>query len=176
MKTLLYSFYACLALAMTTMVTAFLPISSWISIGIVVLIGLSWAFAVRLSWYRFCGWAFFIWILLSIAAIWLGRPGFWLVISITAALAAFDLSEFITRIGQYEADERLEVMIFNHLKYLGVVAAVALLLGLLASLAEMRLTFGLALLLGCLLFLGFSRIVQFLRRDPEDDIPSEAER
>ncbi len=89
----------------------------------------------------------------------------WLLLSVVATLAAWDLDYFVRRfrhVGRVEKPHDLEQ---RHLKRLMSVAALGLLLGGVAIVVKVQLNFGWILFWGIVLILGMSRLIGLLNRE-----------
>ena len=88
---------------------------------------------------------------------------FFMLIGLIFALAAWDLTIFKQRLrqtGEVEAETTLEI---DHLRRLGIVAGLGLLLGLVALTIQFQLTLLWALLLGFLIIIGLGRVIKGVR-------------
>lgn len=93
-----------------------------------------------------------------------GVWGGWSVLSVVAALAAWDLDQFAQRMraaGRVDDAPRQER---RHIQRLSVVAGIGGLLGLVALSLQVRLSFGLALLLAVLMMMCLGLVIGYMRR------------
>jgi hypothetical protein len=88
-----------------------------------------------------------------------------LVIGLIAALSAWDLGEFDRQLQRADAVEGEHVLKRRHLRRLLVVDGLGLLCAMVALAVQVRLSFGLALVLGLIALVGLSRAIRFLRRE-----------
>jgi hypothetical protein len=93
-------------------------------------------------------------------------PG-WMVLSLVAALCAWDLHYWVHTRRHLESAEDHRALERAHIRRLLAVAGLALALAAVALTVELRLTFFLALLLGLLAAWGLGRALGFLRRESE---------
>jgi hypothetical protein len=89
-------------------------------------------------------------------------PSYLEVISITAALLAWDLSYFIGRLEKARTPELARILEVNHLRRLLIITGVGLLLMGAAILLRIRLSFAIALLLGGAGLLALIQVVSRL--------------
>ncbi len=99
----------------------------------------------------------------AMAAVLVGAPTFWLLLSIVATLVAWDLDRFRQRLRSAERVVDEDTMVRAHLRRLGVVAGVGLVCGGVALSFELTLAFGWVLVLAVLALLGLSRAIRFVR-------------
>ena len=98
------------------------------------------------------------------AAVLLGLPPFSLLLSIVAAVVAWDLERYRQRLRSVERVVDEDAIVRAHLRRLGIVAAVSLVCGYIALDFEVTLAFGWVLLLALLALLGLSRAFAFVRQ------------
>jgi hypothetical protein len=91
--------------------------------------------------------------------VWQGRPAGWLLVSLVAALAAWDLDHFERRLRR--ADTRQADLRRAHLQRLAVVAGLGLGLGWLALGLRVELNLGWAIVLSLLAIIGLSWVLGF---------------
>jgi hypothetical protein len=108
---------------------------------------------------------------LAAAGLWLDLDAGWLLAGLVGALCAWDLDHWVRQLRGVEWDEpsaaRRLALEKEHLRRLAAVAGVGLVLGLLALVVHVRLSFFLAVLLGLLIAWGLSRAVTILRRESD---------
>lgn len=105
-------------------------------------------------------------LLASAAAVgaWLELQGWLLLIGLIAALSVWDLDAFARRLSSVDAVDQEQALKRRHLERLLIVDALGLLLGISALTVQIRLSFGLALVLALIALVGLSRAVGFLER------------
>jgi len=84
----------------------------------------------------------------------------WLLVGITAALAAWDLEAFSARMAGVARIENEPALVRDHLRHLGIVCAAGLFLATVASLVRIRLSFGVALVLSAIAVLGLGYVLR----------------
>jgi len=89
---------------------------------------------------------------------------FWMLLTTTAALVAWDLANFAGRITQANLEVDIPDLQQQHVRRLSLVAGGGLLLGAAALGLQINLTFGRAVLLGLLLAVSLSWLVRRSRR------------
>jgi hypothetical protein len=92
-------------------------------------------------------------------------PAFWLILSQSAALAAWDLSAFLKRMRAVQRIENPTRLQNNHLLRLGLLLGSGFALAELTMVWQIRLSFWAAFALGGLLIFGLARLVGLLRSD-----------
>ncbi len=97
-------------------------------------------------------------------AVLYGVWGGWPVISLVAALVAWDLDEFAQRMRAAERVDDAPGQERRHIQRVLVVAGIGGLLAIVGLVLQVRLSFGLALLLAALAMLGLSLIIGIMRR------------
>ena len=95
----------------------------------------------------------------------LGLPVSWALVSTVAALAGADLTSFWLRLGDAEKIDVSARLEQRHLARTLAVAGASLLLVQLGQSLRVRLSLGMALLLGVLAIVGLSRGVALLRKE-----------
>jgi len=163
MKLVRQIFSLSLALSLVSLTAAFLGKLGWVPILIGLSIGVQWAFMVwngrRTLSFSFLG---LLALLVYGAAIYL--PAGWLLGSLVMLLVAWDLSEFSAQLVRFGPDRVDPKLVHNHILRLFYVAGSGFVLGGLALVIKLRLGFGIAVLLGLLVFVGLAGAVRFLRR------------
>lgn len=162
MKAVRLAFIISLILSLAGMSAAFLHLGGWIQPLIGLLIGVQWAW---LTWTGHRTYSFFFLILLAflIYAAVLNLPAFWLLVSLVALLAAWDLSEFSSQLARFSHGQVRPSLVRNHLQRVILVAGAGFTLGASALLIKIQLGFEAAVLLGLLVFVGIAGAVRFLR-------------
>jgi hypothetical protein len=98
------------------------------------------------------------------AAILLGFGGGWPVLALVAALVAWDLDQFSQRMRAAGRVDDALGQERRHVRRLMVVAGLGGLLGLAALGLQVRLSFGLALLMAVVMMLCLSLVIGYMRR------------
>jgi hypothetical protein len=97
----------------------------------------------------------------------LGLPAGWMLVSLVAALIAWDLSYFVSMLRSVRQVEGVDRLVRDHLRRLGLAAGLGLLLGAVALSVHTRLSFWAIFVLGLLGMWSLSRAVAFLRIETE---------
>lgn len=98
------------------------------------------------------------------AAVLIAVGGGWPVLGLVTALVAWDLDQFVQRMRAAGRVDDARGQERRHIRRLLVVAGIGGLLGAIGLGIEVRLSFGMALLLAALATLGLSAAISFLRR------------
>jgi len=136
----------------------------WSWVILIIAFGALWLFAQRPGW----GWAASLGLIFFVVAaargIFLDMPTGWLLLGVVATLSAWDLDHFIRRLKQARPVEKALDLERRHLKWLTIIAGVGLVLGGIAIVLEVKLKFGWMLILGMVLILSLSRLIELLGR------------
>jgi hypothetical protein len=100
------------------------------------------------------------WVGLAAFGAWWGVISGWMLLGLVAALMAWDLHHFVTRLrdaGTITAPDELTRI---HLRRLALVTGAGLLFGGIALVVRVELTFGWALLAAALAIIGLSRLLR----------------
>lgn len=159
--------WACIVLASTALLLGFTLDGPWLWLPAVLSLAGFWLLG---EWRRW-SWAASVSLVLCTALAAVGmaldlRAG-WMLVSLVAALIAWDLSLFLAMlqsIPQVDGANKLEQ---DHLRRLGLAAGLGLLFGALALSVHARLSFWAMVLLGLVGILSFSRVVAFFRVESE---------
>jgi hypothetical protein len=89
----------------------------------------------------------------------------WMLGGLVAALSAWDLDAFLTRVEGIAWVEGQRDLERRHLVRLLIVDVLGLMLAVVALQIEIRFTFGVAVLLGLLAIVGLSRAIGFVNRE-----------
>ena len=133
---------------------------------LVLVAGALWLGARRRRW--LAGWSWALCMAGLVAATWLGVGMGWLLPGMVGALAAWDLDAFGSRLAQWAHIENERRLIHAHLRRLGAVSGIGLLLGA-ALFIRVQLSFGLALIIAFLAVLGAAFVLHQLGRQGEDE-------
>jgi hypothetical protein len=126
--------------------------------------GMVWLIAEQRDWPWLTSWGFAAFAGAAAFGVWQGGAAGWLLVSLVAALAAWDLAFFTRRLRQAGQTAPEPALSQAHLGRLAVVAASGLLLGGLALGLRFQLSFGWAIFLGLLAVIGLSRVIRSARR------------
>jgi uncharacterized membrane protein len=159
------------ALALFTVVATFLLATGYASRGtwqwsaLIIAFGIFWLYAQRRMWGRVASFGLIFFVLAAGRGIFMDISTGWLLLSVVATLAAWDLDYFVRRLKKVERVEKPHDLEQRHLKRLMSVAALGLLLGGVAIAVEVQLNFGWVLFWGVVLILGMSRLIDLLNRE-----------
>lgn len=106
-------------------------------------------------------------ILLAAAAADLPSARFWAPLALVAALAAWDLERFASRLAMAEPSAETRELEQRHLRRLAAVTGSGLLLGWAGQAIHLKLDLALILLLGFLAILGLNRLVRSLMSESD---------
>ncbi len=137
----------------------------WIPLAAVLVMGALWVLGERAGW-RCIAWLMVV-LFAGAAAVGalLYLNHILLLIGLIAALSAWDFDYLARQLDRVDAVEHASAMKRRHLLRLLVVNGLGVLFAVLALLVEVRLSFGLALVLGLIALLGLSRALRFFRRE-----------
>lgn len=140
-----------------------------ISLGVVVIL-LNAAFWLLGEW-RGWRWAasvnLILFVLLTIAGLLFGTSPIFGIITAVAALVGWDYSHFTRYLAQVENVEKQTIIEKQHQQRILVVAGGGVVVSAVAATLRLNFGFGLALLLGLIAIIGFSRALSFLRRESD---------
>jgi len=149
-----------LSLAAGYTLTGFWPVTIF-----TVAAGLLWLAALWRGWRPVIGLSIIIFVGLAVLGTWLKVSAGWLLFSLIATLASWDLGDFTHRFGQTEHMQGYAALQRIHLQRLAIVAGLGLLLGGIALNFELRLNMWWAIFLGVLVIIGLSQAIARLRRE-----------
>ena len=157
-------FIITIIIATLTLALGYALIPVWLGAIIVVTLGLVWLVGQqrRMDWLNDLSFALF-----TVAAafgVWWGAPAGWMLAGAAAALAAWDLARFDRRLAQVEQIAGEGQLRRDHLRRLLAAAGLGLGFGALALSLQFELSIGWAILLGLLVVIVLSRIIQVARR------------
>ncbi|MBN1219770.1 MAG: hypothetical protein JXM69_12645 [Anaerolineae bacterium] len=141
--------------------------SLWLGVTGVAALGLLWLTALWRNWPSMTTPLAVCFIGLTTYGTWQGVAIGWLLFSLVATLAAWDLAQFTHRlqgVGQIEEKARLQR---THLQRLLVVAGLGLLAGGVALSFQIKLDLGWIILLGLLTVIGLGRVIARLQRESD---------
>ena len=165
MKMLARFFYGSIALAAIAMVAGFFTVQAWIGVIPALLNPGLWIIARerRQTWSADAG--FSAYVVLAMVAAWMNVHPVWLLISIAAGLAAWDIDRYQQRRSQIGSLLTGQDPSRAHIRRLLLVECVGLLLSALALVAKIQLGFWIAIPLAALMFLGINFMLQSLRSE-----------
>lgn len=99
---------------------------------------------------------------------WTRVPGVALLVSVVGVLGAWDLDNFLRRLGSVGRVDFQSGLGREHMRRLVIIEGVGLVAGLVALTAQARIPFWWEGLLALLAVVGISRIIAFIRRQTED--------
>jgi hypothetical protein len=137
----------------------------WIPAAVVLVVGALWVLGERAGW-SWISWPMVV-LFAGAAAVGalLSLNHILLLIGLIAALSAWDLDHLARQLDRVDAVEHESAMKRRHLLRLLAVDGLGLLFAVVALLVEIRLSFGLALVLGLVALLGLSCALRFFRRE-----------
>ena len=145
----------------------------WVGAALVSVVGLIWIIGLLFHWGWISSTLFLVYAVLNSFVLLIQAPSYLEVISITAALVAWDLSYFIGRLEKARTPELARVLEINHLRRLLIITGVGLLLMGAAILLHIRLSFAIALLLGGAGLLALIQVVSRLGHHVEKPRPGQ---
>jgi hypothetical protein len=148
----------CAGLATLALAFGYAGTALW-GLGSTVAIGLLWLAGDWRGWDWTADVCLAGWVGLAAFGAWQELPAGWMLIGVVAALAAWDLAHFTTRLRDAGTRPPAELT-HAHLRQLAIVAAAGLLLGGIALGIRVDLTFGWALLAAMLAIIGISRLLR----------------
>ena len=159
------------AIALTTLTlgAAYLWWGQMIGMLFIILAGLGWLFAALRSKPAYASYSFALAMLLSFFAANSWASPILILVSVSSALAAWDLSRFSARLEKIqppEAANRLEKL---HLNRLGLSLGIGIAIGLAAILIRFQLGFIFAFILGLLAFIAISYLVRTVSAEPKPE-------
>ena len=130
----------------------------------IFLLGGFWAIAYLWKWPWGNSFSFALFCLAIVFGAWVEVNQYWLIIAIISALAAWDIANLIARTRRVARIDDEDNIVVHHLRRLGGVLVIGLVVCLLALNLRLTLTFGWILILGFMMILALSKVVSFLRQ------------
>ena len=130
---------------------------------IIGLLGISWIVATLRGFLRVHGFAFALFISLSVVGIWAGISVWLSLAGVIFSLIAWDLATFGQRLGMTDSRDDSRKMERAHFSRLALVVGISLLGYVVATRLQIDLTFGAAALLALVGIWGISALVYSLR-------------
>jgi hypothetical protein len=158
----------CIALAGLTLALGYLGGGLWIGAAASLALCGLWLLGLWRGWHRLDPAGLAGLIGLAGIGVWFTRPPGLMLLGVVAALAGWDLARFAQRLRAVGQIEGVEALGRAHLRRLALAGAAGLLLGVLALVIRVSLSFGAALLLAALALLGLSRVIGYLNRAGDD--------
>jgi len=137
----------------------------WAPAAAVLMLGALWILGQRMDW-SWIAWPMAA--LLAVAAAVGGSLGvnpMLLLTGLTAALSGWELDDFARQLDGVDAVEHEGALKRRHLQRLATADGLALLSGFLALVVKVRLSFGVAVVLGLVALIALSRAMGFFRRE-----------
>lgn len=135
----------------------------WIMIGI----GGSWVFAQQMGWSWVNSLGFLLYYSMATLGAFLEISALWLIVGAGFALAGWDSALYLIRIENFIDNPRHEILSQRYFYRLIVVISVGMGMGALAALIQLQISFGIAFLLGLIIFLGLGQTIRYLRRESD---------
>jgi len=136
----------------------------WIGAAASVALGCLWLAGLRRSWSGIDSLGLVGFTGMAAVGVWLALAAPILLAGQVAALAAWDLDRFARRLRSAGRVEAESVLVRAHLQRLLAAAGLGLVFGGVALAVQVPLSFGWALLLAALVFLGLSRAIGWFNR------------
>lgn len=138
--------------------------ASWIGLALAFIAGVLWLLILR----RRIEWAaslpLFGFTALAVFGIAVGVGPGWILVSLAAALAAWDLDYFLRRVREVKDSSLAASMTAHHLRRLVGVIAVGVLVASGALFIQYRLTFGMAIIVSLLAVFVLTRLISMFTR------------
>jgi hypothetical protein len=160
-------FWVHLLVAMAALAIGFYLAQQWILSVIVLLLGAWWANARRRHTEGLEGVMLYLFLLGGVIAILSEAPPLLILLVAVATLGAWDLDNFLQRLGAAERVEFDTILGRDHLKRLGTVEGIGFLAAGLALTARIEVGFWWLFLLGLLVAIGINRLVARIRKETE---------
>jgi hypothetical protein len=164
-KTIIIISYSCLTISSLTLLISFFSAGYLIGAVVVFIASLFWGISIGYKWKISNDISMLIFLLgISLAAL-LGAQRLFLLISILAALSAWDLGAFYSRVSTQENLQDEDNLIRTHLLRLISVIFIGSALVLLSFGFQLNLKFWQVFLLGILLLVGLSQVFIQIKRN-----------
>jgi hypothetical protein len=124
-----------------------------------------WLWAVWGEWYRLTALIPLLFVGLAGLGVWQGGFTWLMLVSVVAALVAWDLSYFQQRLQQAAYIENEALLQRRHWHRLAIVAGLGLLLGSLPLTFSLNLSLGWAIILGLIMVIGLGRVIGKTKRE-----------
>jgi len=156
-----------LALATGLLAAGYAMKGSWGWCVLIAVFGLFWLYAQRLGRGGIGSFGLFFFSVAATRGTFLDIKAGWLLLSVVAALLAWDLDYFLRRLRQAGRVEKSFSLELNHLKRLLAVGGLGLLFGGAALTVKLHLHLGWILLLGVISLFSLSKLINLLSRERE---------
>ncbi len=140
---------------------------AWAWAILIAAFGSFWWYAQRLEWSGVGSFGLFFLVIAAIRGVFLDMKAWWLLLGMVAAISAWDLDYFLSRLKQAGHIEKASEFQLNHLKILMAVAGLGFFFGGLALAARLKLRLGRVLFLGLIALLSLSKLIDFFSRERE---------
>jgi hypothetical protein len=155
----------CLGLSALILATNFILSGYWRWVIPIPVLLILWGFGQHRGWMWTNDLIFAGMTVLTTAGFWLSTPTTWLLVSLVAALSAWDLEHYTWRTRDVKSTQGVIEQGKGHFKRLLLVDGIAILLALLAQSLHFKLGFGLAIFFSLLVVLALSQGVIRNRKD-----------
>ncbi|MBW2062368.1 MAG: hypothetical protein JRI95_12535 [Deltaproteobacteria bacterium] len=160
-------FFVCTVLAAGVLAIAYASKGLWAWGFVIAAFGLFWLYSQRLQWGWIASFGLTFFVAVAARGAFLGIPFAWLLISVVAALLAWDLDFFLHRLKKAGRVEKEYDLQWRHLKRLMIIASLGLILGSAHLAIKLNLHLGWVLLLGLISLFGLSRLIALLGRESD---------
>jgi len=133
---------------------------------VVAILGLVWLLAVVRRWSGVSSGMFVVFGILGAILVQIQSPPYLEIIAIGAALVAWDLDHFQTRLGRIRSPEMARSVEAHHLTRLAAIVGAGMLVAAAALLIHIQLSFAVALLAGGIALLALGQVVTRLAWRP----------
>lgn len=148
-----------------SLAAGFAPDADAVWFAAIGLVALLWLAAGWRGWSWAASAAFVLLVALAATGVLLGHAPLWMAAAVTLGMTAWALGGYVQRLAALPNVEDAGGRAQSFALRLLALDAVALVLAAIALRVELRLTLGLAVLLGALLVAGLSRVIRTLHRD-----------
>jgi hypothetical protein len=153
-------------LAAATLAAGYATSRLWTGALLILACGSVWLLAQRRRW-RLASVVLVVFLVTAALGLLVGVGASWMLLGVTAALGAWDLDRFSRRLELAQQGARDGELERRHFLRLLMVSGLGLLLGAIALELDLKVGFGMILLLGLLAVLGLGQLVSFLRRESD---------
>lgn len=154
-----------IALLTLCLCISFAVVGAWLLAAIWLGYGLTWIYLERRQSHALAALGLLLTIAAAAYASFLGVVAFPLVLAVIAALVAWESSRLAQRLRSFKQSEHVEAMVEQHQKRLIRAAALGLILTMVASLVQLPLAFGWALVLVVIAIIGLVTMLRMIN-DP----------
>lgn len=136
-------------------------------IPFVVVTAVIWLSGEFKSWRWLTGLGLFLFVVIISISLLIGLFPWAAVVTAVLALIAWDMSHFYTFLSQVARVDHQTLIVARYRQRLLVITGSGLLIALIATTIRIQVTFSLALFLGLIAIIGFSRAISFLRKESD---------